>query len=1739
LPSERIQRRVEQLLDEADAAAAALDWARVGALCDGVLRLDPGNPDALAYLEASNRDTRAPVESRREAEPVPAAGSFAGGRYVVTRFLGEGARKRVYLAHDSVLDRDVAFALVKTGGADSSARARVLREAQVMARLGEHPNIMPIYDLGTEGAEPYMVLPLMPGGDVESLIASAPDHRMPLEGVLEIGLAILSGLEFAHSHGVIHRDLKPGNVWLGAPFRTAGGSMPAATGTIKIGDFGLALPTHEVRLTAHGLMVGTAAYMPPEQALGGEITAKADLYSFGCMLYELVTGRPPFLGDDQLGIIGQQVNTPPVAPTWHNPECPLPLEALVMRLLAKDPADRPASAADARAALLEIRPVQESTTSRPKQPERALESMSTGVFVGRRRETDALRAALEDALTGHGRLVMLSGAPGIGKTRIAAELATYAALRSCQVLWGRCYEGTGAPPYWPWVQAVRSYVRDRDPEGLRSELGTGAGVIAEIVSEIRQRLPDLRRPPALDSPDAARFRLFDSMAAFLHGAARSRPIMLVLDDVQWADRPSLLLLEFLARDLANARVLVVGTYRDDGLTRQHPLAEALGGLSRERLFERISLDGLGLEDVARFIEIASGVKPPAALSSAVHTQTEGNPLFVTEVVRLLVQDGSLTSQGVQDGRPWTVRIPEGVRQVIGRRLNHLSPACADALVAAAVIGRAFGLEELRAVLERESERERTERELLDLLEEASAARLIEETPGSVGRYQFSHALMRETLLEELSQNRRVRMHATVARSLEALYAGQADAPAAELAHHFEAAQPVLGIDGFVKHSLAAGERALGRFAYEEAVQHFEGALAAKLAPTSEPYGPQTVSDMETADLLCGLACARAAVIHRAGLQGTIDHLRLVFDYYVHSGQPRKAAEAVLRFPTPKVHATFGLASLLSDALRLVEPESTAAGRLLARLGLFLSFEHGEYRPAIESLNHALRIAEKAGDTALEVHTRANVAIVEWMHLHIDDAVKAALHASELASHTGDSRLQFESHEIATTLLGVTGKSQPAARHARAALECAEKLRSRLPLTLALAANADLAVFVGDWDRITELANRDRSGGQPDQRLITPLLWSLLQTGQFRRADEIVRDPFLRPASFASTLVAFAGRSRLDGLDDADVENLEAQAKALLTRPDVEPGGHLVARVTLSLSAVSRRDERQARQMYEALQPLTRLALVHVGISIDRLKGLLASVFGRPDLARSHFEDALRFVRDAGYRPELAWTCHDLAELLLVTGNPDDLERAAGLIREGAAASVELGMKPLHSRLAELWRRASAAEGTPGRLSPVAADDRSAHRVRISTVVDRRQLLALLSLDLELLRARPSGLALVRLDLDDLGAINQVHGLAAGDALLRAIASSLQDSVGRGATVAHLEGDDFLLVLRRVDPRTALSRAAGLARKVLDTHVDAAGERIRTSCTAGVVMAPSGRSITVEEMLTLAEEALAHAREAGSTTAHFYDPGEGDRSSIAALQEARLSIVAALEEDRFLLVRMPIFRVPDRTVSHYEVLVRMRSRDGDIVAPGDFIPQAESVDLIQRVDRRVIELTMQRWRAYADAGQVLNLAVNVSARSMSVALVDFIGEQADRWSVEHACLTLELTETAVSRDEARAGEVAGRLRGLGFKVAIDDFGSGTTSLRRIRALAFDYLKLDGSLIAKLASSEPDRQFVSALVKLAREMRESPVEIVAEFVSDEETMRFLSELGVEYAQGFYLGRPEDFPAAAAPTTAPSRR
>ena len=362
----------------------------------------------------------------------------------------------------------------------------------------------------------------------------------------------------------------------------------------------------------------------------------------------------------------------------------------------------------------------------------------------------------------------------------------------------------------------------RDANELRVDLDTGAGDIASIVPEIRVALPDLDPPVALRDPSETRFRLFGAIARFLINASHRQPLVLILDDLHWADVPSLRLLEFLTQEMADSRLLVVGTYRETELSRQHRLSDTLGALARMPNIVRLHLSGLNTEEVRRFVATTAGIIPPVWLTSAIHAQTEGNPLFVREIVRFLDQQGHFSGAtmdvNARSGTsPTTIRLPEGVREVIGRRLNLVSATCNEVLAVAAVIGREFMLDVLVA-----ASQSRTEETVVDALDEALTAHIIEET--GPDRYQFTHALVRITLYDELRTGQRRRLHHAAGEAIEAVYRRDPEPMLGDLAHHFRMSGLSTDLDRAIDYAMGAGRTADTLLAYEDATGFFQNAL---------------------------------------------------------------------------------------------------------------------------------------------------------------------------------------------------------------------------------------------------------------------------------------------------------------------------------------------------------------------------------------------------------------------------------------------------------------------------------------------------------------------------------------------------------------------------------------------------------------------------------------------------------------------------------------------------------------------------------------------------------------------------------------------------------------------------------------------------------------------------------------------------------------------------------------------------
>lgn len=724
---------------------------------------------------------------------VIAPGALLRERYRLESEIGRGGMGIVYRATDLQLMREVAVKVLPDTNSSPDARRRLMREARAAAALN-HPHIISVHDVGEAEGVPFFVMELVHG---PSLSQSRPAE---ISRVVSIARQICNALEHAHANNIVHRDLKPENILM---------STASQTGSVKLADLGLALPADAARISRAGVIVGTAAYMAPEQALGQEVDGRTDLYALGVLLYELTTGRVPFQGNDPLAVVSQHIHASVVPPRMLRPDMPRALEAVILRLLAKDPAQRFASAVETEAALLASLDADETTTGEEAADSVAiLDALSRGHLVGRAGELAEVRDLWHRAREGRGHAVLLSGEPGAGKTRLAREITVQAALDGAVVLTGGCYEYEATTPYLPFVEAFRRWVREeKDDAVLRATLGDSSRQIAKLAPEIESRLGPCTACPALP-PHEERLLFFDAVAKVFANLARRKGLLFYADDLHWADRGTLWLLGHLLRQLRDEPVLIVGAYRETELDRAHPLAKALVDWNRERLVTRIVLRRFDRSETSAQLGALLGENVSGDFVDAVQRETEGNPFFVEEVLKALIEKGSVRRQSGRWQRCDVAElvIPQSVKEAIGSRLDRVSQHCNEMLRAAAVLGKTFTFEELEATAANQNEDV-----LLDALDEAVGAQLI--SSASNESFIFTHDKIREVLYEELNPIRRRRLHRHAAEALEQRRT-TSHCFVEKLAHHFIKAGDYQKGLTYSKQAATEAERV---FAYDDAI----------------------------------------------------------------------------------------------------------------------------------------------------------------------------------------------------------------------------------------------------------------------------------------------------------------------------------------------------------------------------------------------------------------------------------------------------------------------------------------------------------------------------------------------------------------------------------------------------------------------------------------------------------------------------------------------------------------------------------------------------------------------------------------------------------------------------------------------------------------------------------------------------------------------------------------------------------
>lgn len=736
------------------------------------------------------------------------------GPYEVVSGIGEGGMGKVYRALDTRLQRTVAIkVLASATRVDPSRRRRFMTEARMASALN-HPNIVTLYDIGEHNGVDFLVLEYVPGKTLEELI---PERGLPVDQVVAFGIQIANALTAAHSARIVHRDIKPSNVVI------------TPESGVKVLDFGLAKsilpPAGESGLTAPGLVVGTVAYMSPEQTRGEPVDARSDIFSLGSVLYRMLTGRTPFKGPSVLATMHQIAAYEPPLPSAVQPALPPDFDEVVGRALRKDKADRYQSASEFADALRSVRERSAPGTSSPSLQQRKT------LIVGREAESEKLRQWLDRAINGQGSVALVLGEPGMGKTTLVDSFLESLQGAAPRPLIGRgsCVEQFGIrEPYLPFLDAVGRLLSGQDRDTVK-------GFLEKYAPTWCLQFPGLLSDSALDRVEkeaigATKERMLREFGDALDRIGAAIPVLLVIEDLHWADSSSIDLLLHIGRRLSGRRVLALGTARpqaDEG--RNNPFENCKRELRIHGAYTEIVLGSLSEDHVSRYV--AERLTPndfPAQLGEVVYTKSRGLPLFIAGVFQILVQRGDILLKDgcwrlAKDVGQIQLDVPESVRGLIARKLDALEERDRRRLECASVLGEEFPTTVVAALLGGD------ELEMEDMLERIrrihgliDAGGEVEFPDGSVGtRYNFVHALYQNALYGEIAPSRKAALHRKAGETLAALYAEDNSRIAGTLAVHFERGRDYRAA---ADQCIAAGNNALTMYAAAQAIEYYTHAL---------------------------------------------------------------------------------------------------------------------------------------------------------------------------------------------------------------------------------------------------------------------------------------------------------------------------------------------------------------------------------------------------------------------------------------------------------------------------------------------------------------------------------------------------------------------------------------------------------------------------------------------------------------------------------------------------------------------------------------------------------------------------------------------------------------------------------------------------------------------------------------------------------------------------------------------------
>ena len=1057
-----------------------------------------------------------------------------------------------------------------------------------------------------------------------------------------------------------------------------------------------------------------------------------------------------------------------------------------------------------------------------------------GAFVGREREMGQLKERLADAFSGLGSVAMVVGDAGIGKTRLLQEFATYARLRGAQVLWGAAYEGEARLPYGPFAEALRDYVSRTSVETLRRAVTEGSSVLAPLAPELRAKLPDLPEPPPV-AAEAEAYRLFQEATEFLKNASTSAPLVLVLEDLQWADKGTCSLLQHLARRLAGARLLVAISCREAELEPGHPLRECLPHLRREAGFWELSLKGLRESEVRELVTVLAEHEVPQPLVLALHQETEGNPFFVQETLKHLIETEVLYQE---EGR-WTSKattisdfgLPESVREVMDHRLAGLSEDCRRLLQVGAVLGRRFSLSLVQRVADLEEE------VTLRVVEEALAAQVVcEQRQDRRTYYQFTSTLLRENLYGRLSAPRRERLHLRAAHALEEGYPDHLEEYAAELAYHYHEAGEAAPAETTYRWTVKAAQQALAAYAPAEAVLLYRSALE-----LADAVG---MARGEKAALLGDLAAAQGRAGDLEGQTQSLEEAAREFEAAGDVAGATRTYSLVAGFLIWQGQLERGL-RFAEKGLELVGPADPAERAMLLAWHALVSAALHRFDTALEEVAEAESLAEHVTDPWALGALFSAFAYLYWFACFPQKALEAGDRAAAQLEAAGDVAQacypRIPSMCSATMQGGVSaaGPEWPELRRV------SEQRLAFQPAYLA-------ALYVA-WQRLLagDVAEAERIGEEvltlaSEMRIfaVVPVVlqYSAVLLMLTRRYDEAeARLAALQAAYEAAQRARFLPgpwplRIRLS-LEKGDITSAR---KLLADRPQwplEEPlnlgGAYNLLACGEALVELGETDGLDA--CYHRLCELNgRGVEFNWPCLVPRVIAMMDAVSRRWDDATAYFEKALSLARRLGFRLELAATLFWYAKMRLARDAAGDVGAATAMLNEALQLYQDMGLPQRAEKV--LAVKMQAQERVAPGLTP---SPRRARRVSRSTI---EEILPSALADAPSLARHSDQRGTVTIlftDIEGSTALAQRIGDKAYHALLAEHNRILREQVaGQGGHEVKSLGDGFMVAF--ASTARALSCAVDI-QKVFAEHNETADEpiRVRIGLNAGESIEEAG------------------------------------------------------------------------------------------------------------------------------------------------------------------------------------------------------------------------------------------------------------------------------------------------------------